>query len=226
MAFVCNSRGTRSARVGQRRSRRRNIVLTRSRASYYMQQEMRSTRRRMMRQLEGLTHCSTCTDREQISIKRQFSKSHYKRTRKMPKSVATYRKTAYKLWRDNRELKHQLQASRRTVAMLRNSVQELIREDTRTRIRQKALEESFEKMSKAFSEELRTVVHHRIKRTARKSTAARDNREPYASSESSSEFESPESDVDSVDLAHKAAQDKASQQEQAISDTPASPDAD
>lgn len=171
-----------------------------------------------------VAHCSTCTDREQISTSDNSSKSRDKPQGKMPKSAATYRKSAYKLWRENKDLKRQLQECQRIITLLQNSAQELNRVDTRRRIRQEALQESFEKMTKAFSEELKGVGINKVRRTARKSTAAKD-KVPVLSSESSSEFESPESDVDSVDLAHKIAHEKASQQAEAAPETPTSPDA-
>lgn len=139
----------------------------------------------------------------------------------MTKTAETYRKIAYKMWREKKDLKRQLQESQRTATLLRNSVQELNSALIRRRIRQEFLQRSFEKWTASFSEELKG----RVKYTARKSTAARDVQEPLASSESSSEFDSPESDVDSVDLAREQAHKKARHQEaEAVPDTPASPD--
>lgn len=137
----------------------------------------------------------------------------------MPKSATTYRKLAYKLWLELKAQKKQVREKERTIRSLQATGRRLNRALFRRSEQRQSLQDRFKKWADQFSTE---ILHGPppYKATARRSTAAVDDLPSFRGSPDSSEFESPESDIDSVDLAHQQ------QQKQWMSkDSPSSPDA-
>lgn len=121
----------------------------------------------------------------------------------MPKSALAYRKLALRLWREKKEAIKKLRESERVVQKLQQSVKDLNEVISKQTSQCVAVQQKFKSWANDFSVEIVHGPRRKTKSTARKSTGARDTPVLTIDTSDSSDFESPDSDADSVDLAHE-----------------------